>query len=223
MILGLNSFDDDEFCEGDVNADGSLDVLDVVAIVSSVLEGRGIEATKATFIKTHSGMSMSSNGVVGAVQITLSHNDDFSIELTQDALVAEYNTDANSTTLIVVAPIQDIFVANGDYNIDEVIAATSEGYIATNIVTPDAIGLSNAYPNPFNPSTSFDITVGVAGNVSVMVYNVNGQVVDIIHDGSMDAGVYNMNWNASNLSSGMYFIKANNAGMNVSQKIMLIK
>ena len=223
VILGLNSFDDDEFCEGDVNADGSLDVLDVVAIVSSVLEGRGIEATKATFIKTDSGMSMSSNGVVGAVQITLSHNDDFSIELTQDALVAEYNTDANSTTLIVVAPIQEIFVANGDYNIDEVIAATSEGYIATNIVTPDAIGLSNAYPNPFNPSTSFDITVGVAGNVSVMVYNVNGQVVDIIHDGSMDAGVYNMNWNASNLSSGMYFIKANNAGMNVSQKIMLIK
>ena len=222
-ILGINSFDDDEFCEGDVNADGSLDVLDVVAIVSSVLEGRGIEATKATFIKTDSGMSMSSNGVVGAVQITLSHNDDFSIELTQDALVAEYNTDANSTTLIVVAPIQEIFVANGDYNIDEVIAATSEGYIATNIVTPDAIGLSNAYPNPFNPSTSFDITVGVAGNVSVMVYNVNGQVVDIIHDGSMDAGVYNMNWNASNLSSGMYFIKANNAGMNVSQKIMLIK
>ena len=56
-----------------------------------------------------------------------------------------------------------------------------------------------------------------------MVYNVNGQLVDMIHEGPMDAGVYNMTWNASNLSSGMYIIKANTADVTVSQKIMLVK
>ena len=115
------------------------------------------------------------------------------------------------------------YFENGDYNVEEVIAATTEGYITTSLVTPSAIAISDAYPNPFNPSTSFDINVGQSGNVSVMVYNVNGQIVDMVHEGPMDAGVYSMTWNASDLSSGMYIIKANNADVTVSQKVMLIK
>ena len=169
-------------------------------------------------------MLMSADGVVGAVQMTLSHGSDFSIELTDDAFVADYNTDGATTTLIIVNPNEEaLFVVTGDYNVEEVIAATTEGYITTNIVTPSAIAIGNAYPNPFNPSTSFELNVGQSGDVSVMVYNVNGQVVDMIHEGPMDAGVYSMTWNASDLSSGMYIIKANNADVTVSQKVMLIK
>ena len=56
-----------------------------------------------------------------------------------------------------------------------------------------------------------------------MAYNVNGQVVDIIQEGPMNAGIYSMTWNASDLSSGMYIIKASNADVTVSQKVMLIK
>jgi hypothetical protein len=222
-ILG-NSILGDAICQADVNVDGNVDVLDVVSVVQSILGGRGQEATSASFTKTADGMLMSSDGVVGAVQITLSHGSDFSIELTDDAFVADYNTDGATTTLIVVNPNEEsIFVSTGDYNVEEVIAATTEGYIATNIVAPNAIAIGSAYPNPFNPSTSFELNVGQSGDVSVMVYNVNGQVVDMIHEGPMDAGVYSMTWNASDLSSGMYIIKANNADVTVSQKIMLIK
>ena len=222
-ILG-NSILGDAICQADVNVDGNVDVLDVVSVVQSILGGRGQEATSASFTKTADGMLMSSDGVVGAVQITLSHGSDFSIELTDDAFVADYNTDGATTTLIVVNPNEEsIFVSTGDYNVEEVIAATTEGYIATSIVAPSAIAIGSAYPNPFNPSTSFELNVGQSGDVSVMVYNVNGQVVDMIHEGPMDAGVYSMTWNASDLSSGMYIIKANNADVTVSQKIMLIK
>jgi len=206
-----------------VNVDGNVDVLDVVSVVQSILGGRGEEATSASFINTDNGMTMSSNGVVGAVQITLSHGSDFSIELTDDAFLADSHTDGNTTTLIVVNPNEEIFASNGNYNVEEVVAATTEGYITTNMVAPNAIAISSAYPNPFNPSTSFDINVGQTGEVSVMVYNVNGQIVDMIHEGPMDAGVYSMTWNASDLSSGMYIIKANNADVTVSQKVMLIK
>jgi len=45
----------------------------------------------------------------------------------------------------------------------------------------------------------------------------------MIHEGPMDAGLYNMTWNANDFASGMYIIKANNADVTVSQKVMLVK
>ena len=152
---------------------------------------------------------------------------DFSIELLSNTIlegVSAYKTEGNTTKIVVVTPENGkILESSNNFEVLEVIAATTEGYITTNIVTPSAIAIGNAYPNPFNPSTSFELNVGQSGDVSVMVYNVNGQVVDMIHEGPMDAGVYSMSWNGSDLSSGMYIIKANNADVTVSQKVMLIK
>ena len=220
FILGNNDGVD---C-GDVNTDGTVDVLDVVQMVGSILNPRGEKASSATFTKTENGVSMASNGIVGAVQMTLSHDSDFSIELTDKAFVADYNTEGSTTTLIIVNPSEDVlFEANGDYNVEEVIAATTEGYISTDLNMPNAIALSSAYPNPFNPSTSFDLNISQAGNISVMIYNVNGQIVDVLHQGYKDAGVHSMTLNGQNLSSGMYIIKASSADVTVSQKVMLIK
>jgi len=220
----LGGGDLDQGC-ADVNSDGGVDVLDVVAMVSNILGNNArSDASSAVFNKAENGMTMSSDGLVGAVQMTLSHGSDFIIDLTDDAFVADYNTDGNTTTLIVVAPENDaIFSSTGDYNVEEVIAATTNGYIDTEVTMPDAIALGKAYPNPFNPSTSFDVNIASNGNVSVMVYNVNGQIVDVVQDGYMDAGSYNMTWNASDLSSGMYIVKASAAGITASQKIMLVK
>ena len=209
---------------GDVNSDGNVDVLDVVAMVSGILGGRGEEASSATFTKTEDGVSMASNGVVGAVQMTLSHGSDFSLDLTDNAFVAEYHTEGSTTTLIVVSPTEDmLFEANGDFTVEEAVAATTDGYINTNVNIPDAITLGAAYPNPFNPSTSFELNVNQAGNISVMIYNVNGQIVDVLHQGYKDAGVHSMTLNGQNLSSGMYIVKATSADVTVSQKVMLIK
>ena len=56
-----------------------------------------------------------------------------------------------------------------------------------------------------------------------MVYNISGQLVDVIHEGNMDQGIYNMSWNGTNVSSGVYFVKVI-SGSNVSvQKLMLLK
>ena len=219
-ILGTNA----TVSCADVNVDGNVDVMDVVQMVSLILGNRGEEASSATFTKTENGVSMASNGVVGAVQMTLAHDSDFSIDLTDNAFVAEYHTEGSTTTLIVVNPTDEVlFEANGNYTIEEVIAANTGGYVTTNVNVPDAITLSAAYPNPFNPSTSFDLNVSQAGNISVMIYNVNGQVVDVLHQGYKDAGVHTMTLNGQNLASGMYIIKANSADITVSQKVMLIK
>lgn len=210
---------------GDLNGDINVNVLDIIIMVENVLGGRvGTEATNVKFNKTDEGMTMSADGNVDAIQMTISHGSDFSLDLTDKALVAEYHTSGSTTTFMVVNPGEDfVFSSTGDYKIEEMIAAVGDGYINAEVNAPTAISLSAAYPNPFNPSTSFDLNVGDAGNVSVMVYNVNGQLVDVLYDGYKDAGVYNMTLNGQSLASGMYIVKANSADMTVSQKVMLIK
>jgi len=88
---------------------------------------------------------------------------------------------------------------------------------------PQEFALSNAYPNPFNPTTSLDLSLVESAHVSIKVYNVVGQVVATLASGQMSAGYHSIAWDASNVSSGMYFIKVD-AGTDVAvQKVMLMK
>ena len=90
-------------------------------------------------------------------------------------------------------------------------------------LAPEEFALSAAYPNPFNPSTSLDLSLNHSGNVNVKVYNVVGQVVTTLANGHMNAGYHTLTWDASSMASGMYFIKVE-TGSNVAvQKIMLMK
>ena len=90
-------------------------------------------------------------------------------------------------------------------------------------ISSEDFRLYTNYPNPFNPSTSFDLNVSSAGFVSLNVYNLNGQLVDVIFEGNMDAGIYNMTWNGAELSSGMYILQAVSAEKVSTQKLTLLK
>ena len=208
---------------GDTNFDGTVDVLDIVAIVNLILGNRDDGATNASFIKEHDKVVLESDGYVGAVQMTLSHGPDVTFEL-GDAFVARQHTTGTTTELMIVDPRSEVLLtATGDFSIEEELATNTEEYIDSEVVLPTAIALSKAYPNPFNPSTSFSLDVANAGNVSVMVYNVNGRLVDVLHEGHMNSGPQNFTWNAGNVASGMYIVKATTAGISVSEKVMLIK
>lgn len=67
--------------------------------------------------------------------------------------------------------------------------------------------LSCAYPNPFNPSTTIEYSLARSGDAIISVYNINGQLIDVIHDGFMQAGQHTATWTASDLSSGIYFVE----------------
>ena len=154
--------------------------------------------------------------------MTLSHGAGFSIDLTDDAMVADYRTSGNTTTLIVVAPNSDeIFTAYGDFTVEETLVASGNGYVP--LSTPASFTLSAAYPNPFNPSTSLDMTMPSEGYVSIQAYNLVGQVVGTIAEGNMSAGTHSFAWDASDLSSGVYLIKAEYAGSVSTQKVMMLK
>ena len=93
-----------------------------------------------------------------------------------------------------------------------------------NSMLPSAIALYPAYPNPFNASTTLHLALPHPAEVTVSVYNVMGQHVATIADGSMPAGVHPLTFDASNLTSGLYFIHASAPnGFNQVRKVMLVR
>jgi len=207
----------------DMNADGTVDVLDVVSIVGIILGDRiTSSATEAVLNIENGSANLNADGFIGAIQMTLSHEAGFSIELTDKAMVADYRTNGNSTTLIIVAPESDeLFTASGSFNVEEVIAANENSQVM--VMMPTELILSKAYPNPFNPSTSMSIFVPADGTVNLSVYNVMGQKVATLHSGNMSAGNHSVTWNASDMTSGMYFVRAESQAGVAVQKVMLMK
>ena len=105
-------------------------------------------------------------------------------------------------------------------SLDEMVVVVGD---ISSFMAPEEFALSAAYPNPFNPSTSLDLSLDNSGNVSVKVYNVVGQVVATLANGHMNAGYHTLTWDASSMASGMYFVKVE-TGSNVAvQKMMLMK
>jgi hypothetical protein len=90
-------------------------------------------------------------------------------------------------------------------------------------VIPSAYGISEVYPNPFNPVTSFEYTVPEDGMVQVAVFDINGRMVAELINGYITAGTYPVTWNASDLSSGIYMLHMISGDFSTLQKMMLIK
>ena len=88
---------------------------------------------------------------------------------------------------------------------------------------PKTYGISEAYPNPFNPVTSFEYTLEKDGIVQVAVYDVNGRMVSELVNGYQSAGTYPVVWDANELSSGVYMLNMITSDYSIVQKVMLIK
>lgn len=88
---------------------------------------------------------------------------------------------------------------------------------------PDLYSLSQNYPNPFNPSTEINFGVKETGLVSLKVYDILGNLVKVLVDKEMNAGYYNVTFNAENLSSSVYFYKIQVNNFSEVKKMMLLR
>ena len=82
--------------------------------------------------------------------------------------------------------------------------------IKTKNTMPGVITISQNFPNPFNPETTFNYTVHKTGEVLFSIYNVMGDLVYTVDNGPLLPGSYNIVWNGVNnfnrpVSSGIYF------------------
>lgn len=89
---------------------------------------------------------------------------------------------------------------------------------------PYRFDLKNAYPNPFNPSTNIKFSLSQAGNVSLKIYNVVGQLVKTVVDNVYkNQGSYTYNVSMNNFSSGVYFYTLTQEGQRITKKMILLK
>ncbi len=87
----------------------------------------------------------------------------------------------------------------------------------------NSYSLSQNYPNPFNPITKIDFAVSKSGFVSLKVYDLLGKEVATVLSRNLNAGKYSVDFNASKLSSGIYFYSLESNGFKDVKKMMLIK
>ncbi len=84
--------------------------------------------------------------------------------------------------------------------------ATSRGIVSIiEKITPNAIHLDQNYPNPFNPITTIRYQLPISSDVDLSIFNILGQKVVTLVKERQAAGKYDIDWNASEFSSGTYF------------------
>jgi hypothetical protein len=99
--------------------------------------------------------------------------------------------------------------------------AEVEGFV------PAEFALKQNYPNPFNPATTIRYELPIAGIVNLTIYNSLGETVTTLVNEVQEAGVYKLNWNASDLASGIYFyridVKGGEKSFTRTNKMILMK
>ena len=177
--------------KGDVDGDGTIDVLDVLAVV---------------------------NHTLGIVLMT-----------DPDALCRADCNDDDTINILDALGIVNVLLGNGECGpgackvelTDEAMEflkslesyLSGEGYarfmalVKAEVGVPTEYSLAQNYPNPFNPVTSIEYSLSDAAKVKVEVYNLLGQVVDVLVNSEKEAGLHTVQWDASDMASGVYFYK----------------
>lgn len=119
------------------------------------------------------------------------------------------------------------FIAKSGYGnnlfIDNITSGTITG-IGTQIsLTPESYNLAQNYPNPFNPVTTINFSLPKTSKVSIKIYDVLGKELRTLVNETKPAGVYDISFDASSFSSGVYFYRIEADNFSDIKRMMLIK
>jgi len=120
-----------------------------------------------------------------------------------------------------IYPVENTYLFEKDTNLGTAI----DPYVLTDELLPTETGIKSIYPNPFNPQTTISYSLeDDVDNISINIYDITGRKIETLIDRNQLSGLYSINWNASNLSSGIYIVKMNVDGIYLdSYKLTLIK
>ena len=91
------------------------------------------------------------------------------------------------------------------------------------INNPQVYNLEKPYPNPFNPLSTINFSIPERSHLSIIIYDIKGQQVDVLHNQMINAGYHELIWDATSLSSGVYFVNMTSGSYNSVQKMILLK
>ncbi|NMC35239.1 MAG: T9SS type A sorting domain-containing protein [Veillonellaceae bacterium] len=88
---------------------------------------------------------------------------------------------------------------------------------------PNTYSLNKAYPNPFNSKTSFSYYLPIPSVVSIIIFDIEGKIVKNLTDGYEAAGEHTVTWDASDVSSGVYYCRMSAGSIALTKAVTLIK
>jgi lysophospholipase L1-like esterase len=103
------------------------------------------------------------------------------------------------------------------------VEAPSSGINERSENLPGSVLLGQNYPNPFNPSTTFSFSLPSRSFASLKVFEVIGREVATIISGELPAGNYARQWNAANMSSGVYYYRLQTGAFVATKKMLFLK
>ena len=116
-----------------------------------------------------------------------------------------------------------------DYIVSPAFAVGNWDTVVTDVENPDMQNtvkqfvLKQNYPNPFNPSTTIEYQLPNNGEVNLKIYDILGREVAILVNEIKKSGKYSIEWNASQMASGVYFYRLSSGTNNNVKKLLLLK
>jgi hypothetical protein len=90
-------------------------------------------------------------------------------------------------------------------------------------IMPETFTLFQNFPNPFNPTTSISFSLPLKSFVSIKIFDLIGREVAIIVSEELSAGSYSRTWNATTMSSGIYFYRLHAGSFTETKKLVLLR
>ena len=229
FIEGLSAFGshiEGSIAASDTNKDGiTLSVADLVYLIR-VIVGDALPYAKTEPVMANITYGNSTFGAdldMGAAHVVLEGN--VSPTLLADNMDMRFGFDGQNTNILVYSISSESFT--GDFlraegRIISTEFATYEGQPVVSKIVPTSFEVSQNYPNPFNPTTKIRVQIPNAGAWSMDIYNINGQLVESF-SGVSESGFEDVVWDASSLSSGVYFYKVVAGNNSLTKKAVLLK
>ncbi|RKY94822.1 MAG: hypothetical protein DRQ13_07815, partial [Ignavibacteriae bacterium] len=133
-------------------------------------------------------------------------------------IVVQGDTLPGSTVQVTAPMIVGVTARHYHFSTDITIVGVDDGEFVVN-----EFNLEQNYPNPFNPSTKIKYSIAERSNVTLKVYDVLGNEVAVLVNSSQESGSYRVNFDASNLASGLYIYTLKTGNFTSSKKMMLLK
>jgi len=123
---------------------------------------------------------------------------------------------------------QELISLNGETPAWKANGISFLGNLQESLLLPNDFKMESAYPNPFNPTTTISFELPTESHVEISIFDLRGQKIETLINEYSQPGNYAINWDASHISSGVYFVHFTASGENslyVSQiqKLMLVK
>ena len=190
---------------GDINGDGSIDVLDVLAVVNHILATSPLTGDALERADCNGDGEVNVLDALGIVNVILG---------TGECVPGASKVEVTPEVMAFLKSLET-YLSGEDF--------ARFMALVKGVMIPAEYHLAQNYPNPFNPETSIEYALPISGKVTLSVYNILGQEVKVLVDGQKEAGYHKVQWDAHGMASGVYFYRIQAGHFIGTKKCLILK